>query len=361
MKMLLNIWAGEEEKRRQKNYTKGSDILTIYFFLFIIIAATSCNSTENNVPRTFLVKSNNTPTEVGVVQTPKPLFYKFTADVLMKDYLDTISRLAERFDTLLDYTLDEHSIVHSNPWLLDSLIATDYYSKKEEGIIVKDILSWVIIHEGDSLIIPDSLNSNIIQKKIASIKLDINIPEYRLRIIIGDTALFSIPIRVGRPVWKYLAMVDKKVNLMTKTGKGKIVKIDKNPTYINPADNRIYKMTRRDDGIITQLPRIPWMEPELGEIRHGQWIHPTTNKNTLEKAYSNGCIGVSEGDMWRIYYHSKIGTPITIRYDLEVNDENGERKILKNIYPSMKRSIAQIVPVIPGKTVDVPVPLCSCM
>ena len=80
------------------------------------------------------------------------------------------------------------------------------------------------------------------------------------------------------------------------------------------------------------MPQIPFIETEINGLRNGQLIHPTTNPITLNKAYSNGCIGTKEADAWVIYYYAPIGTGITIRYDLNMVDESGKRHILKDIY-----------------------------
>jgi L,D-transpeptidase ErfK/SrfK len=80
------------------------------------------------------------------------------------------------------------------------------------------------------------------------------------------------------------------------------------------------------------MPQIPWIETEIDGVRNGQMIHPTTNPETLERAYSNGCIGTREGDAWIIYYYASLGTPIKIRYELSVKDQKGEMVVLKDIY-----------------------------
>ncbi len=40
-----------------------------------------------------------------------------------------------------------------------------------------------------------------------------------------------------------------------------------------------------------------------------------TDPKTLAKAASNGCIGTSEADGWRIYFFAPTGTKVLIRYD----------------------------------------------
>ena len=125
-------------------------------------------------------------------------------------------------------------------------------------------------------------------------------------------------------------------DLKTKSGEGSIVKHVRNPRYVNPVNNHEYFVTRRDDEKVTKLPQIPFLETELNGLRYGQLIHPTTNPKTLGKAYSNGCIGTKEADAWVIYYYSPIGTKISIRYNLNVLYEDGEKIVLKDIYNKIK-------------------------
>ncbi|WP_289847777.1 hypothetical protein [Arenibacter algicola] len=36
--------------------------------------------------------------------------------------------------------------------------------------------------------------------------------------------------------------------------------------------------------------------------------------------------------LWIIYYHAPLNTPIQIRYDLTILDDNGEKQELEDIY-----------------------------
>jgi L,D-transpeptidase ErfK/SrfK len=125
--------------------------------------------------------------------------------------------------------------------------------------------------------------------------------------------------------------------LRTSTGTGTIARINKNPKYINPVDNEVYEETTRDDGKVTKLPRIPWLDPKLDGRRIGQLIHPTTNPNSLGKAFSNGCIGLKEADAWRVYYYAPIGTKVVFRYDLQVVNPAGDTIRLRDIYGYAKK------------------------
>ena len=144
--------------------------------------------------------------------------------------------------------------------------------------------------------------------------------------------LFTFPVRVGQFRERYLKFGDRVTDLRTKTGIGSIVKHVKHPDFYNPVDGKRFYVTRRDDGKTTMMPQIPWIETEINNVRNGQMIHPTTNPNTLGKAYSNGCIGVREADAWIVYYYAPLGTKLRIRYDLETYDEGKVIFVLRDIY-----------------------------
>jgi L,D-transpeptidase ErfK/SrfK len=139
-------------------------------------------------------------------------------------------------------------------------------------------------------------------------------------------------VRVGKNEKKFLKMAGREVSLQTPIGKGEIVRINKAPWFINPVDNKRYYKTRRDDGQYTSLPLIPWLEPSINGQRPGSMIHPTTNKSTLGKAASNGCVGLAEGDMWVVYYHAPLGTMVEFKYELNVKSERGDTLKLEDIY-----------------------------
>lgn len=77
--------------------------------------------------------------------------------------------------------------------------------------------------------------------------------------------------------------------------------------------------------------------PEINGTVYGHLIHPTTNPSTLSKPSSNGCMGMKEADIWRVYYHAPIGTKIVIRYDLKGIDEKGDTIQLPDIYGREKK------------------------
>ncbi len=245
------------------------------------------------------------------------------------DFLDTLVR---RYDTLAPYPVTEHLLVRANPWLMDSLENTDYYRLKERGIFNFDNRLLVVMREGDTLFIPSEADARALQAQMDSTVLDINIPEFKLRILVNGIVVNTFPVRVGQNRKRYLVATDRVTDLRTRTGKGTIVRHSKDPFFQDPTDGRMFNITERDDKKKTRMPLIPWLEPQLNGRRYGQLIHPTSNPKSIGKAYSNGCIGMKEGDAWRVYYYAPIGTKVVVRYDLKVVNEQGDTIRLKDIY-----------------------------
>lgn len=253
-------------------------------------------------------------------------------NIQVKSYFQYIDSIVKHYNSINNYKLSEHILVRHNTWIIDSLANTDYYRMIAKDSFVYNQKDLIVLRKGCSIKIPDSLESSNIEKEFKSTWIDLNIPEYKLRIYRDSVLLHEFLVRVGRNEKKYLKMAGRVLDLKTKTGSGTIVKHVKNPDYYNPVNGNQYFVTNRDDGRVTKLPQIPFIETEINGIRDGQLIHPTTNQETLGKAYSNGCIGTKEADAWIIYYYAPIGTKIKIRYDLNILDKNGNKQTLKDIY-----------------------------
>lgn len=261
---------------------------------------------------------------------PKQVYIKDA--VRIRDYFHFMDSLVITYDDLMEYPLSEHLLVRANPWIIDTLANTGYYRMAAQDSFVYDQKQQIALPRGNMLRIPDSLMGCNLLQNFENTRIDINIPEFALRIFQDSSLLYTFPIRVGQNRKRYLVMGDRRTDLRTKHGKGIIIKHVKDPDFYNPVDGKRFYFTKRDDQKTTLMPQIPWLETEIDGIRNGQMIHPTTNPETLGKAYSNGCIGVREADAWVIYYHAPIGTPINIRYDLKVKDEKGNEKVLRDIY-----------------------------
>ncbi len=260
-----------------------------------------------------------------------PLIDTVKVDVKVKNYFSYIDKLVKKYNDTLGYQIDEYTLVNNNPWIIDSLAAMDYYFSKSRGIEIKSQKDQIVLHKNDVLKIPSELQNISIKENLANNRIYINIPEYKLKIWNGTNLLIDAPIRVGRNESKYLQSIDKYTDLRTRSGKGEVYATERNPTWINPADNHKYTETNRDDKVRTKMPQTPSLTLKLNKIVTGQLIHATTNPATLGKAYSNGCLGTNEYDIWYIYYYCPPKTPIEIEYVL---DPELDGMLLEDIYNS---------------------------
>ena len=255
-----------------------------------------------------------------------------TKNIRIGKYFEFMDSVVSKYDSLVPYELSEHLLVRNNPWIIDTLANTDYYRMMARDSFVYDQRQMIVLPKGSQLNIPDSLSACRLLDNFFNTEIDVNIPEYKLRIFQDSILLYNFPVRVGQYRERYLKFGDRVTDLRTKTGIGSIVKHVKHPDFYNPVDGKRFYVTRRDDGKTTMMPQIPWIETEINNVRNGQMIHPTTNPETLGKPYSNGCIGTREADAWIIYYYAPLGTKLRIRYDLETYDEGKVISVLRDIY-----------------------------
>ncbi len=260
---------------------------------------------------------------------------KIPEDIKVKNYFKFMDKLVLNVDTFDNWHIDEYMLVHANAWILDSLRSFDYYNMMAQGRFIYDQSELVILHKGDSLAVPDSIYTSALRRKLATSVIDVNLPEFTLRLYQMNDTILTCPVRVGRDAEKFLFVVGRTVNLRTPIGVGEIVRTDRMHKVINLDTGKEYPGTNRDDKRFTKIPIIPWIEPSINGIRYGAMIHPTTNPTTLGKAYSHGCIGTKEADAWTIYYNAPVGTKVIFRYDLRVVNENGDTIMLNDIYHLM--------------------------
>jgi len=60
-----------------------------------------------------------------------------------------------------------------------------------------------VFSPNDFVIIPDSVKADSILKSFHNFHLDVNLPEFKLRIMNDSVTLFTIPIRIGQNKSKY--------------------------------------------------------------------------------------------------------------------------------------------------------------
>lgn len=276
--------------------------------------------------------------EKRIVDEVATSYPKTIAPIIVKDtiriagYFNFIDSLVSQYDPLTNYRLTEHLLVNANPWIIDTLAHTDYYHMIQRDSFVFDQRKMIVFYPKNTLKIPDSLEAVTIHTSFSKTNVDVNLPEYKLRIYRDSIPLYTMPIRIGQNKSKYLKMGDRITNLRTLTGEGHISGFQRDPDFYDPVTGKPFHYTTRDDGQLTLMPQIPWILTEINGAMNGQLIHPTTNPKTLGKAYSNGCIGVKERDAWVIYYQCPIGTPLRIRYDLQITVANDSIIILPDVY-----------------------------
>ena len=291
--------------------------LYLFFYgLFLLIL--SCKSKPTSSTEESTGTLGDTMSVVATADTAEqPLaLIPVMRPVTIKGYFKYLDSLVQQYGSLTPYKLDEYLLVRANPWIIDTLENTDYYRQMERGNFVYDQRKMVVLRPGDTLRVPGPKTAAVLIEKMHNNWLDVNIPTFRLRIMEGDSMLYDFPCRVGKNTKKYLDLAGHEVDLRTHTGTGEIIRISRNPIFIDPVTGERFKFTKRDDHNVTRMPNIPWIEPSIDGMSYGQMIHPTTNPRTLGKPASNGCIGLKEADSWRVYYYAPIGTKVVIRYDL---------------------------------------------
>lgn len=305
-------------------------ILIVFLSLTFVGCINSNKTTHEGQPEADL---NDT---LKVEEQVIPIEVVVNKDVPISSYFKWMDSIVANHNQAHNYSIDEYLIVHHNKWIIDTLANTDYYYLMDKGIFNEDSQALIALEKDQVLRIPDSLEAQDLKTQLSNTYLELNIPEFRLRIIQNEKELYKFPVRVGKVGKKYMAMAKGNVDMKTKTGNGEIVRVNKEPTFANPVNNRPYKKTVRDDGKVTALPAIPWLEPSINGMRVGQLIHPTTNLATLERASSNGCIGLRESHAWIVYYYAPLGTKLVSKYELQGTNDEGESVTFKDIYPGFE-------------------------
>jgi L,D-transpeptidase catalytic domain len=297
--------------------------------------------------------------KLPAVEPPFALI-KVNKTVTISDFFGFIDEIVLQNDTMSAYKLTENLLLRANPWLLDTLVHTDYYYQMQRGNFVYDQRTMIILKVGDTLRVPGPKTAAILLEKMAKTRLEVNIPAFTMRIWEGDSVLYVVPVRVGKSQKKYLEMAGGTVDLRTRTGLGEIVRVNRTPAFYDPVTGEKFKFTKRDDKKTTVMPQIPWLEPSINGIRYGQMIHPTTNPRTLNKPASNGCIGTGEADAWRVYYFAPIGTKVLVRYELQEVNAQCDTLRYENVYhlknTKKKDGALEVAGFFPSKTADV----CVC-
>ncbi len=265
-----------------------------------------------------------------------PVAVLITDTIRMNSLHQFLDSLAVSYlpDTLR--TLGHILLAAENPRLLNAIRSADYYrARQSSGAIIRDLDSAVALVPGTLFRIPDQEHATQMASRIRKNRIELNIPEFRIRLLNGPDTLCSCPVRVGRNERALLEVVGHEVDLRTPVGTGTIIRVRRHPVSVNLHTGEPYVITRRDDGIVTKMPDIPSFEPMLDGKRWGKMIHAATNQVTLGQPYSHGCVGVTEACMWTLYFMTPEGTAVSFRYDLEPGIQQGDSTRLPDIYGQM--------------------------
>lgn len=170
-------------------------------FLLIIfsLALASCvNKNKNHV-------EDKQQTETNEI-AKKSIELRINEDVPINSYFKWMDSIVAVHNQTHNYDIDEYLIVHNNPWIIDTLAHTDYYYLMDRGIFNEDSQSLIALKKDQVLVIPDSLQTQELKAQLDATSLELNIPEFRLRIIQNENELYKFPVRVGKVGKKYLEM-----------------------------------------------------------------------------------------------------------------------------------------------------------
>ncbi|HEX2900849.1 MAG TPA: hypothetical protein VHS96_14095, partial [Bacteroidia bacterium] len=164
----------------------------IYPFLFCLLStmacliATSCGGGNPKDPDA-KTDSPGSP-EMTVINADTPLFaVVVNRDIRMKHYFPFMDSVVLAYDSLVGYALTEHLLVRSNPWIIDTLQSYDYDLRMPKGQMVKDQKEEIMLRKGDTLWVPNDRAAERLLQKFQHTVVDVNVPEFKLRILEGDT------------------------------------------------------------------------------------------------------------------------------------------------------------------------------
>ena len=357
----MNMFYPQEKKAGKSSKPLSQRYLTTLLvgFLFVLVVSCKHRSSAETDPKKPEDQSSQTR---AVLPKPEPPLAKIPVSkkITVGQFFQFLDKIVMQYDTLSAYHLTENLLLRANPWIIDTLATTDYYYQMPLGNFVYNQKKMQVLKPGDTLLIPGPETAARLQEKMAKTWLDLNIPAFELRIMEEDRVLHTVRVRVGKEDEKYLEAAGHKVDLRTKTGVGEIIRVNRMPIFIDPVTGERFKNTKRDDRRKTLMPQIPWLEPSINGHRYGQMIHPTTNPRSLGKPISNGCIGTSEADAWRVYFYAPVGTKVQVRYDLEEINAQGDTIRYNDIYHVGKKENSIKVKAAASFSPEKAVSVCIC-
>ena len=151
-------------------------------------------------------------------------------------------------------------------------------------------------------------------------RIEINIPEFALRVYQGGAVVRTFPVGVGRP------------GFPTPVGEYKVINRMENPTWENPylKEGAVRIKAGTDNPLGTR-----W----LGFYNDGRGeygIHGTDNPSSVGKASSHGCIRMKIKDAESVFSLVEMGAPVSTTYRLYQLEQKGSTVVLKS-FPDLYR------------------------
>jgi len=110
-------------------------VYTLALLLVLIVVITLVKFQEYK--ESLVIKTKKT-TELNTIH-PIPIQKIYINRIItIENYFDFIDSLVKASDTFLNYPLSEHVLVRANPWIIDTLSNTDYYTMMKKDSFVYD-------------------------------------------------------------------------------------------------------------------------------------------------------------------------------------------------------------------------------
>jgi hypothetical protein len=145
----------------------------------------------------------------GSSLTSERSFHVVDDAVPIRAYFEYLDSVVASDSTLRGQPDAEHLLVRANPALIERLEDTDYYRMKDRGIESKDPQAEIALRRGDTLWIPSAAQIEALRDTFAATVLDLNIPEFTLRILKFGVTRYSFPVRVGQNRSRFLEMAGR--------------------------------------------------------------------------------------------------------------------------------------------------------
>ncbi|MGH7724136.1 MAG: L,D-transpeptidase [Candidatus Eiseniibacteriota bacterium] len=142
-----------------------------------------------------------------------------------------------------------------------------------------------------------------------TVRVVINVPARRLRLVRGNELVRAYPVAVGRP------------DSPTPTGQFRILQKTKDPTWAPKGRKPV-----------PPGPQNPLGHRWMRISEDGYGIHATNEPGSIGRARSHGCIRMSRSDAEDLFERVTIGTPVEIVYELNGYDDEGEPALHDDVY-----------------------------